>query len=782
MAAMTMAGIVLRVGLAILAACVAAILLVFAQPTASAIAATITVTAVTEDTSFGQNQELGCSIREAIVNANTNSQAGSAECAAGDPAPTVDTIVFNIPGEIISDICCVVSVGCTTCVIPAIESDGGPVFVDGYTQPGSQMNTSPIGQPVNAQIRIGITGAPLVIQAAGSSVRGIAFRGSSANTINDVYYFAGGVVVDASDVTVTGNYLGFTPGGIRSSTRPAPPLTVRAPSAKIGGPTPAERNVIACGMGGGDIFLDPRATAATIQGNHIGAGVNGASANCVDTDTTNGILLGGANNVVIGGAGPGEGNLIAFNALAGVRILAGGGTVIRGNTITQNAGGVDVVQGSTTAIGGTGAGEGNTISANTDYGVSFEASTDATIFGNSITQNTKYGVLINGGTGNRVGGVGSGEGNLISANLVTGVAMTDGSTTPIRGNRISGNLSLPVDLFPSGPTPNDPGDVDGGPNALQNYPVLTSIRLDSGTVRVFGSLNSEPNRTYTIDVYGGPTCGEQYVGLTSVSTDDNGNGTFSLTAPVGADATAFVATATDPVGRTSEYAVCARESAPAVNVVPRALTVVEGGTPGGFALGLNQVPLSPVTVQVQADASQVTVSPATVTFQPNATALQAQTVTVTPVNDTVRNPTRTVPIHVTSSSADAPFNGLTIPDESVTITDDDLAACTPRPKVGIQTTKQPGGVLRVTITSTSQAGATNTLKSFTWTSLANATVTVDGIGPASQGQVMAIPAGAQGVTFQVRQVTAGQPTTVRFTVADACGDWSTFVGGGPGAW
>jgi hypothetical protein len=37
------------------------------------------------------------------------------------------------------------------------------------------------------------------------------------------------------------------------------------------------------------------------------------------------------------------------------------------------------------------------------------------------------------------------------------------------------------------------------------------------------------------------------------------------------------------------------------------------------------------------------------------------------------------------------------------------------------------------------------------------------------------------VTFVVRRVTAGQPTTVTLTVTDICGPWQTFVGGGPDA-
>ena len=38
---------------------------------------------------------------------------------------------------------------------------------------------------------------------------------------------------------------------------------------------------------------------------------------------------------------------------------------------------------------------------------------------------------------------------------------------------IYGNGDLPIDLKNDGPTPNDPDDVDSGPNGVLNYPVIT---------------------------------------------------------------------------------------------------------------------------------------------------------------------------------------------------------------------------------------------------------------------------------------------------------------------
>ena len=71
------------------------------------------------------------------------------------------------------------------------------------------------------------------------------------------------------------------------------------------------------------------------------------------------------------------------------------------------------------------------------------------------------------------------------------------------------------------------------------------------------------------------------------------------------------------------------------------------------------------------------------------------------------------------------------------------------------------------------------LEQLTLGTLANARVTVNG---AAVGAGQSVPlGGAATLTFAVSRQTAGQPTTVPFTVRDRCGPWTTFVGGGPGA-
>src|SRR4051794_30376197 len=60
------------------------------QPATAAQAATIVVT-TTNDTPAAND---GCSLREAITNANNNGQSGSTECAAGEGGGTMDRIDF----------------------------------------------------------------------------------------------------------------------------------------------------------------------------------------------------------------------------------------------------------------------------------------------------------------------------------------------------------------------------------------------------------------------------------------------------------------------------------------------------------------------------------------------------------------------------------------------------------------------------------------------------------------------------------------------------------------
>jgi hypothetical protein len=108
-------------------------------------------------------------------------------------------------------------------------------------------------------------------------------------------------------------------------------------------------------------------------------------------------------------------------------------------------------------------------------------------------------------------------------------------------------------------------------------------------------------------------------------------------------------------------------------------------------------------------------------------------------------------------------------------------ACSPRPPVQVTAVSNGDGRLRVTLSASENSGQTNVLQAITWTKLDNAAANVVGVGNAVQGQRTSLPANTQSVTLLVSRVTPGQATTVNLTVTDACGDWPTFVGGGPSA-
>lgn len=108
-----------------------------------------------------------------------------------------------------------------------------------------------------------------------------------------------------------------------------------------------------------------------------------------------------------------------------------------------------------------------------------------------------------------------------------------------------------------------------------------------------------------------------------------------------------------------------------------------------------------------------------------------------------------------------------------------VTACSPRPPVRVQSVKDGDGRLKVTVSVTNNPGFSNTLKAISWNGLVN--TTIEGAENATQGSQTSFPFNTQTTTFFVNRQTPGQSTTVSFAVVDDCGEWKTFVGGGPNA-
>ena len=207
--------------------------------------------------------------------------------------------------------------------------------VNGLTQPGASANTQPVGKPSDAVLLIQLDGInfpndPIVngfdIQAggAGSTIRGM--------VINNFAPWSGINIQGANGVTVAGNYLGTNPAGTVAGPNGIGVSVSAGTGNAIGGPAPADRNLISGATRDGIVSNPPLA----IRGNYIGVAADGKSPL---GNAENGIYLtlyvggqpiggdGGAANVI---AHNGESGIVMYNPHSGIpitnnRIFGNGG-------------------------------------------------------------------------------------------------------------------------------------------------------------------------------------------------------------------------------------------------------------------------------------------------------------------------------------------------------------------------------------------------------------------------------------------------------------------------
>jgi parallel beta-helix repeat protein len=296
---------------------------------------------------------------------------------------------------------------------------------------------------------------------------------------------------------------------------------------------------------GGAIFLTG-GNGNTIEGNYLGIDVSGS----VALPNYQGLNIQGSNYNVIGGAAASQRNVISGNFNNGLRISGANDNTIKGNYIGLDASGSSGLANGNQAIrienswrnivGGTGGGEGNVISHNSDMGILLYFASNTQIQGNIISSNSSEGVFILSGTNNGI--------------LSNAIYLNGG-----RGIDLDSDGSFP----PDGVTPNDPDDLDGGANQLQNYPVLVSATLSASDTTVAGSLNSAANNNYIIEFFSNTVCdpsgygqGETPIGSALVSTDGGGDAAFAVTLPPVAAGSFITSTATDEGDNTSEFSAC----------------------------------------------------------------------------------------------------------------------------------------------------------------------------------------------------------------------------------
>jgi titin len=383
--------------------------------------------------------------------------------------------------------------------------------------------------------------------------------------------------VNAARIGVHGNRIGVDAAGAQTLGNGLHGVLLgQSTDVLIGGSVTGAGNVIS-GNGGIGVFIaDPASPGNTIQGNEIGTDATGATA----VPNRDGITA-AAEDTTIGGPGLAR-NVVSGNSGLGIQLLTSRSTV-HGNLIGTDAsgflplgngfGGV-YVNGDANVIGGTSAGSRNIISANGRFGVHLVGN-DHTVQGNLIGVGIEGDPLGNGGDGvsiaairTSVGGSVPGAGNIVAFNKEVGVVVLSGVGNHLQGNSIHDNDLLGIDLGDDGVTKNDPEDVDGGPNLLQNFPELTEASSFSGLgiTKIQGAIDSTPSTDFQIEFFSNDACdpsehgeGEVVLGTIVVTTDGVGHADFTASFPVVLpEGVELTATATDieADNNTSEFSMC----------------------------------------------------------------------------------------------------------------------------------------------------------------------------------------------------------------------------------
>ncbi len=163
-----------------------------------------------------------------------------------------------------------------------------------------------------------------------------------------------------------------------------------------------------------------------------------------------------------------------------------------------------------------------------------------------------------------IGGSAAGAGNTIAFNGRDGVYVPFAISTSISRNSIHSNAGLGIDLRADGVDTNDLGDPDDGGNFGQNYPVLTSALVFGSNTTIKGSLNSADSTAFALEFFSNAACdvsgngeGETFEVSSTQTTDGVGDVTVTVFVGSAVPVGRFIAaTATDPIGDTSEFSVC----------------------------------------------------------------------------------------------------------------------------------------------------------------------------------------------------------------------------------
>jgi hypothetical protein len=442
-----------------------------------------------------------CQLREAIEAVNTNT---TVDACSHDGSTGLATINFDLQG--------IAPSGNSVIKLYSPLIVTKPVVIDGTSDPDWPTASAPTIE-INGGDN-GFDGFILETGSDGSSIQGFQLMDFTGNVDDPA-----AIRIKSSGNFIRANYIG-TDGSNSVSKGNDYGVYVAGSHNTIGGSGPGEGNLISVNSIAGVYIVGKAATGNTVQGNMMGTfpdGTTGGLGNKVAVliDGASSNLIGVGDKVAIGLCGlanpeGSECNVITSSndtpvdlggAGAGVRIIQSGadiptGNLIRGNYIGLGADGkstwanyygVHILAGSGNWVGGLLSGQGNTISANTLYGIYLDDPSATALLKTTIARNKiglggdglsgignlGSGIYVNGTKdtiiGNAVGYVG---GNLIGDNgsgaTDAGITVVDAVNLQILGNRFG-------------------IDVEDNPLPSTNAIYIAEGVAASATVKIYGN-------------------------------------------------------------------------------------------------------------------------------------------------------------------------------------------------------------------------------------------------------------------------------------------------------
>jgi CSLREA domain-containing protein len=357
---------------------------------------------------------------------------------AANATPGTDTIAFNIPDA--------------PFVIQPTDASPLPeitdaVVIDGTTQPG--FTGTPLIQLDGTLTSAQPNGLDVSAGVDPSTIRGLSITGFGNS----------GIWLEGAPSLVEGNYIGLTPSGTSVANGSGGfsdgGIVLSSGANTIGGTTAASRNVISGNKGQG-IQLGNE-SGNVIVGNRIGTDPSGTVA---VPNTEAGIRFEDVSFQFVGGTAAGAGNLISGNGADGIFLNSGyefdsarfEGNVIGlasdGKTPLPNGGaGIDVQSVDDVHIGGATAGAGNVISGNGGDGIDIVNSAGAVVQGNlvgvsadgttAVRNSGTNGLRVDSSDDVLVGGTTASTRNVISGGFgPTGIYLTGSNNGTIAGNYV----------------------------------------------------------------------------------------------------------------------------------------------------------------------------------------------------------------------------------------------------------------------------------------------------------------------------------------------------------